>query len=238
MEQLPQSQQPNNALTTLNQSPAVVRALQNWQTSPEQYYASLPVPSTNRELATVDAPVLSEIKKNLGEAGVRAIIVLAISEVVLFFNVGKNMNAPQIALTTDLIIEEFWYLTVEEIKHCLRKAMRTAKVYDRLDGNIILGWIREYDYERDEVMVQLNVEEKNRLENAKPDPAGNGISYEEYVAGVKARAESGDEEAKELLETIEMNVARGRAFGKRLSDKEFKRWYYTEYIPNQQKSEK
>lgn len=190
------------------------------------------------ELATVDAPVLSEIKKNLGEAGVRAIIVLAISEVVLFFNVGKNMNAPQIALTTDLIIEEFWYLTVEEIKHCLRKAMRTAKVYDRLDGNIILGWIREYDYERDEVMVQLNVEEKNRLENAKPDPAGNGISYEEYVAGVKARAESGDEEAQELLETIEMNEARGRAFGKRLSDEEFKRWYYTEYIPNQQKSEK
>lgn len=146
------------------------------------------------------------------------------------------MNAPQIALTTDLILEEFWYLTVEEIKYCLRKAMRSAKVYDRLDGNLILSWIREYDYERDETMVQLNIEEKNRLENAPPAPSGGGISYEDYVAGVKTRAESGDEEAKELLETIEMNQARRKAAENRLSDEEFKRWYYTEYIPNQQKT--
>ena len=146
------------------------------------------------------------------------------------------MNAAQIALTTDLIIEEFWYLTVEEIKHCLRKAMKTAKIYDRLDGNLILSWIREYDYERDEIMEQLNIEEKNRHENAPPTPSEDGISYEEYVAGVKTRVESGDEEAKDLLKAIELNEARSRVSDKHVSDAEFKRWYWTEYIPNQKKT--
>ena len=147
------------------------------------------------------------------------------------------MNAPQIALTTDLILEEFWYLTVEEIKHCLRKAMRTAKVYDRLDGNIIIGWIREYDYERDEVMVQLNVEEKNRLENGPVEDSGTGISYEEYVAGVKARAAAGDEEAVEILKSIELNEAHRKSFDKGLSHDEFRRWYLTEYLPNKSKKQ-
>ena len=227
MGHLPQSQQHNTALTTPGRSLTVAKALRNWQTSPEQYYVNLPVPSTSRKLATVEAPTLGELKKNLGTPGIRAILVLAVSEVVFFFNVGKNMDDSQAAFTADLIIEEFSHLTVEEIKHCLRKAMKTAKVFDRLDGNLILGWIREYDCERDEIMIQLNIEEKNRRENAPPAPSADGISYKEYVAGVRARAEAGDKTAKEQLETIEMIDARRKVS----PDAEFKRWYYTEYIP-------
>lgn len=178
------------------------------------------------------------IKSNLGQAGVRAIVVLAVSEVVLFFNVGKNMSASQIALTTDLILEQYWYLTVEEIKACFRRAMRSAKVYDRLDGNIILGWLRDYDCERDEIMVQINIDEKNRLENLQPDPSAGGVGYADYVVGVKERAESGDEEAQQLLKDIEMNEARRKTFGKGLSDAEFRRWYATEYLPNKLKEQK
>lgn len=239
MEQLPQSQQPNSlTLSTRNLSPVVVKALRAWQDSPEQYYAELPIPSTSKEIILSEAPPLSVIKSNLGQAGVRAIIVLAVSEVVLFFNVGKNMSASQIALTTDLILEQYWYLTVEEIKACFRRAMRSAKVYDRLDGNIILGWLRDYDCERDEIMVQINIDEKNRLENLRPDPSTGGISYADYVAGVKARAERGDERASQLLEDIEMNEARRQTFGRGLSDAELRRWYVTEYLPNKSKEQK
>ena len=43
------------------------------------------------------------------------------------------------------IIDRFYYLKLEEIKLCFRNAMASGKIYDRLDGNIILGWLNEYD---------------------------------------------------------------------------------------------
>ena len=59
------------------------------------------------------------------------------------------MNDVQVALTADLIIDRFYYLKLEEIKLCFRNAMASGKIYDRLDGNIILGWLNEYDAQRD-----------------------------------------------------------------------------------------
>ena len=59
---------------------------------------------------------LSVIRKEITLAGARAILVIAINELVSFFNVGKTMNDVQVALTADLIIDRFYYLKLEEIK--------------------------------------------------------------------------------------------------------------------------
>lgn len=148
------------------------------------------------------------------------------------------MNDKQIAITTDLILERFWYLSVEEIKSCLRKAMMNAQVYDRLDGNMIIGWIADYDAERDEEMVRLNVEEKNRYENGTPEPAQQeegALYFEEYVALVRQRAAEGDENSIKQLEVLDQMDKRNHEIdikAKSLSDIEFKRWYYLEYLPS------
>ena len=35
--------------------------------------------------------------------------------------------------------------------------MASGKIYDRLDGNIILGWLNEYDVQRDEIVSSLQL---------------------------------------------------------------------------------
>lgn len=212
--------------------------MSNWRASPEQYYANLPVPTNKKELVLSDLPTINLLKRELGQAGARAVIVLAVSEVVLFFNVGKNMNATQIALVTDMILEKFWYLRVEEIKSCFREKMFSAKIYDRLDGNIILGWLREYDLERDRLMEQINIDEKNQLESAKSEHSGKGISYEEYIEGLKKRVEAGDDEAEEQLETALMLKAKNALTSDEKKREDFKRWYREVYLPDKRKRTK
>lgn len=180
-----------------------------------------------------DTPSLSCIKANLGEAGARAVIAIAVSEVVLFFNVGKNMNASQVALTADLILQRYWYLKVEEIKAVFRKAMNRAKVFDRLDGNVIIGWIAEYDAERDDLMEQININEKNRAENAAPLDISDGIDFKTYASNIRSRVANGDKQAMELLNGVEFFEKMGAdAQKKKTTDEDFRKWYTTVYLPN------
>lgn len=127
----------------------------------------------------------------------QAIISIAISEVVKFFNVGKIMNAAQVAITAELIIDRFYYLKLEEIKYCFHRAMCSSKVYDRLDGNIIIGWLNEYDAERDE-FCSLNVISENKAHKA-DDKSSISCPYDAYWDNQQRLAESGDEEAIERV---------------------------------------
>ena len=106
------------------------------------------------------------------------------------------MNDVQVALTADLIIDRFYYLKLEEIKLCFRNAMASGKIYDRLDGNIILGWLNEYDAQRDEIVSSLSINEAHEQNNN-----STGMFYGEYIKHLTERSENGDEEAKELLES-------------------------------------
>lgn len=140
------------------------------------------------------------------------------------------MNATQIAVVTDMILEKFWYLRIEEIKSCFREKMFSAKIYDRLDGNIILGWLREYDLERDKLMEQINIDEKNLIDNSTPESTEQGITYEEYLEDIRKKVKEGDEGAEEQLEIamkfrINVDIDKDR-------DDAFKRWYQEEYLPN------
>lgn len=143
------------------------------------------------------------------------------------------MNAAQVALVTDMILEKFWYLTVEEIKSCFREKMFSAKIYDRLDGNIILGWLREYDLQRDQLMEQINIDQKNVFENTTPAPSEDGISYEEYIEGLRKKVAEGVEGAKEQLESAtKLRRVIPSPEEKKKKDEDFKRYYREVYLPN------
>lgn len=186
-----------------------------------EYYKGLQVNSIKDAiLNTPDLP-LSIIRKEITLAGARAILVIAINELVSFFNVGKTMNATQVALTADLIIDKFYYLKLEEIKLCFRNAMTSGKVYDRLDGNIILGWLMEYDAQRDEVASSLSINEANEQKSD-----NNGIFYGEYIAHLVETANGGDEEAKKLLESHYSFIERMKVDDKEAAFNKWKEEYY------------
>ena len=147
-------------------------------------------------------PTIAKIKNETSLTEVRALLSIAICEVCDFFNVGKNMNDKQIAFTADLIIEQYWYLKLEEIKYCFHRAMRQERLYDRLDGNIILSWLADYDAQRAEAAINISHNEEIMAKN-KVTENPDGKDFESYIKELRQRAVS-DDKAKELLENYEL----------------------------------
>lgn len=172
------------------------KALINLLNSPENYYRGLRVRRIEDAINSPELPI-SVLQNQFGLDGARAILVLAVTEVCNFFNVGKTMNATQVAITVDLIIENYFYLKLEDIKLCFHRAMRSHEAYDRLDGNVILSWIKMYDADRDEYCSLQNSNENKHYKSNDRAPIGCG--YDEYWDNQKRLAESGDEEAIEIV---------------------------------------
>lgn len=126
----------------------------------------------------------------------------ALKEVRDFFNVGKNLTNSQITITAELIMLQYWHLKIEDIKYCFRQAMMREKLFDRLDGNIILGWLEQYSCERAEVAATLS----RQREMAGPNevvPDESGITLAEYKEMLRRQAEDGDKESAETVSMLE-----------------------------------
>jgi hypothetical protein len=107
----------------------------------------------------LNTPQLSILKKDAGENVLRAFLVEALSDLIMFFNVGKTVNPHQLVQVVELITDNYYYLRPSELKYCFNQAKigRYGKLYDRIDGSIIFEWIEKYLLERDEVIYQKNI---------------------------------------------------------------------------------
>lgn len=99
------------------------------------------------------------MKKEVGEHVLNAFLVEAVSDLVMFFNVGKSMNEQQLVQVVKLIAEKYYYLRPSELKYCFNQSKmgRYGKLYDRIDGGIIFDWLDKYLIERDEELYNANV---------------------------------------------------------------------------------
>jgi hypothetical protein len=115
---------------------------------PKPFYESL---KPKRFADVFDSPVcsLGAYKRAAGEESAKAVMVLILSDLVDFFNVGNSMNASQVMNTAELVLDAYGYLKIDDFKLCFDQAKRGAygPVY-RMDGNVILSWIRQYANDR------------------------------------------------------------------------------------------
>lgn len=88
-----------------------------------------------------------------------ALLNVIIIDLVQFFSLGKNMSDAQIKSTVQLIIMDYAHLKPEDFKLCFNKAKRGeyGKVYDRLDGQVILMWLEEYSNYRADTSEGMNI---------------------------------------------------------------------------------
>jgi hypothetical protein len=99
-------------------------------------------------------------------------MVLILSDLVEFFNVGNSMNARQIVDTAEIILDSYSWLKIDDFKLCCDWAKRglLGQVY-RMDGNVILSWIESYIADRvnsaDEAAYARHSEVKS-CENRQP----------------------------------------------------------------------
>lgn len=79
-------------------------------------------------------------------------------------NVQMNMNAAQIAMTAEMIVEKQWTYSLEDIQLCLDNGAMGiyGELYNRLDGSVIFGWFRKYEIERNEAIAKKRNEQIER----------------------------------------------------------------------------
>ena len=126
-----------------------------------------------------------------------------LSEVTEFFPVPEKMSQRQIGLTVDLILEDYYFLKPEDIRLCFRNAMKGyyGRVYNRIDGQIILSWLKQYSDERLETAEQHSQAEAGKLKEKEQSPGG--MFREEYIDRLRKQASQGDEGAKAALEAAD-----------------------------------
>lgn len=109
-------------------------------------------------------PTLSMIKKEFSEEKMIAFLVFILCDLVEFFNVGKSMNATQIKQTARLIFEEYPYMRIHDFRVCFTNAKKGlyGKVYDRIDGSIIMEWLLAHADDRGNLFEQRSITAHNQ----------------------------------------------------------------------------
>lgn len=126
----------------------------------------------------------------------KAFVQQAIINVNQFVNV-EGMNSEQIRLTASLVIQEFVNLNIADIKLCFQMGMagRFGKLYNRIDGQIILGWLREYQEHRFEVAECIELQKGATAKNQQPITIADAKKmYEDYKARQPMEAEQDAEQ--------------------------------------------
>lgn len=105
---------------------------------------------------------LAYIKKHEGVESVRRILTNSIDQLQTYFSLERIMTPYQVEMTTELIEETFYYFSPEDFRKCFRGAMsgKYGKIYNRLDGAVIMEWLRAYDIERTEIIVQEQMQKQ------------------------------------------------------------------------------
>lgn len=212
---------------TASTLPAPLRnELQIIRTSPKQYYDVLK-PERVSDLRPDNAPILSQIKRENGFGNAITVLTLAIHEVKEWFNVKCNLNPDQEAMTAEMILDDdnLYDLTLANIKACFRQHIKSAKLYDRLDGNIIINWLREFKSEMaNHCETVREGAERENLRVQDKSQSINTVSLEAYISMLEARVANGDDEAKKTLERYRKIGTIPTENGKRRKDAEFARF--------------
>lgn len=135
-----------------------------WRISPKEYSKEV----IKQNLTVEDAiksptPHLSVLMKLHSEAEIKAVLVLMLVDHIKFFNVGKSMNETQVVQTVNLILSEYSGYKLEDFAVCFknRKLGKYGKLYDVLDGSIIMQDLATYDNERMSFIYAKHEKERN-----------------------------------------------------------------------------
>lgn len=108
------------------------------------------------------SPMLVTIKTDKGQQAAINVMVAMMDACQQYFNLQQPMNAQQLSLTAELIMEDYYYLRVEELQICFRMAMKGefGPLYNRIDGQVFFEWIKKYMTKRGAVTERIQQEKQ------------------------------------------------------------------------------
>ena len=101
--------------------------------------------------------MLVTIKTEKGQQAAINVMIAMMDACQQYFNLQQPMNAQQLSLTAELIMEEYYYLRVDELQICFRMAMKGefGPLYNRIDGQVFFEWIKKYMSKRGQITERI-----------------------------------------------------------------------------------
>lgn len=143
-----------------------------------------------KEVLDSECPIqLSELKRKSPNQ-IRAVLIKFIEGSLEFFSFKRtDMSQQQIVMIVDGIMNKYFYLTIEDVCLCFKKAREDSsyrRFYGRVDGSVFMDWFAKYDKERE------NVLQSHPSNNVAHVDLTNGVPWEDYEEEMLARAAGGD----------------------------------------------
>lgn len=153
-------------------------------------------------LDVFNAPQLPvvEIAREIGTTKLQALMVKWMNSFLRFYSVNGSMDAVQVADTINLILEIYPYYTQYDFKLFFKMAKmgKFGEIYGRMDGEVIINWLKKYDAHRATVAQSESMKYADKFKERYPAEETEGVTYPEYLA-IKHRASMGDKESIKQL---------------------------------------
>lgn len=90
-------------------------------------------------------------------------VALIILDLCNFYNVKNNLTERQLMDVSYMIVSDYKHLNLLDLGLCFNEVKRSkrGKIYDRIDGGMIMDWIRTYEHERTEAIVSYRKRESD-----------------------------------------------------------------------------
>lgn len=123
-------------------------------------------PRTLDQALDGSAPAISTVNKYQGREASKDAVIQIIAEAAALLNIGKNLQPHQIEFLAEDIMQDWFYLTIGEIRYIMQQGIRNrwGNIYDRLDVETVMGWIGQYDAVRTDA-VERRAQKAAEAEN-------------------------------------------------------------------------
>ncbi|WP_270769102.1 DUF6633 family protein [Segatella buccae] len=110
-------------------------------------------------------------------------MVIWMDSFINFYSTTGTMDKFQVADTINLIIDEYPHYTMYDFKLFFKRAKLGyyGEVYGRIDGSVILSWLRKYDIQRDTAAMEASIKEQERYKELGKRTPSKGVFYQEYL---------------------------------------------------------
>lgn len=112
------------------------------------------------KIALEEKPISIYKSYKIAEEKTIDMIMLMIIQFQNFYNCKSKMEKVQLEETAYMIVQNFRHLNYYDIGMCLKQAKLHTKVYDRIDGGMILELLTNYDINRTGMIVNEREKQK------------------------------------------------------------------------------
>lgn len=146
---------------------ALTSTRQSLPASPIDHFRQLQ-PATHTDVFRSETPALSVVKNQAGEQTAATYVTAMLSDIEQFYNVKQSLSAIQLRMLAEMILKNYYYFKVADLKLFAEKFKLGlyGKVYDRIDGGVIMEALNQYNNERMNEAEQFSQKKSSKFKAA------------------------------------------------------------------------